>query len=76
MFEALMEIMEPQIQMREKKVWEEGRREGMEEGRKEGIQVIVGTLRELGQRDEYIRKVIMKKYGIPEEKAEEYLGIM
>ena len=88
MFEALMEIMEPQIQMREKKVWEEGiekgrkegmeegRREGMEEGRKEGIQVIAGTLRELGQRDEYIRKVIMKKYGIPEEKAEEYLGIM
>ena len=70
--------------MREKKVWEEGRREGMEEGRregmeegrKEGIQVIAGTLRELGQRDEYIRKVIMKKYGIPEEKAEEYLGIM
>ena len=80
MFEALMEIMEPQIQMREKKVSEEGiekgRKEGMEEGRKEGIQVIAGTLRELGQRDEYIRKVIMKKYGIPEEKAEEYLRIM
>lgn len=80
MFEALMEIVEPQIQMREKKIWEEGMEKGMEEGmekgREEGILVTVGALREFGHRDEEIKKVIMKKYGISEERAEEYLRNM
>ena len=77
MFERLMEIVEPQIQLREKKMWEdgvkEGKSEGVQQGVQQGIQITVGALREFGHRDEDIRKVIMKKYAIPEEKAEEYL---
>lgn len=42
MFEALMEIVEPQIQLREKalaeRVWKEGREEGRQEGKEEGRQ--------------------------------------
>ena len=57
-----MEIMEPQLLLRENK--------GREEGRIEGT---VDTLREFGQGDLEIKRVIMQRYGLSMEEAEEYL---
>ena len=62
MCQALMEIMEPQLLLRENK--------GREEGRIEGT---VDTLREFGQGDLEIKRVIMQRYGLSMEEAEEYL---
>lgn len=62
MCQALMEIMEPQLLLRENKVREEGRIEGT-----------VDTLREFGQGDLEIKRVIMQRYGLSMEEAEEYL---
>ena len=61
MCQALMEIMEPQLLLREMK------------GRKEGIQGTVDTLREFGHGDLEIKKAIMQRYGLSMEEAEEYL---
>ncbi|MCI8615809.1 hypothetical protein [Parablautia intestinalis] len=66
MCQALMEIMEPQLLLREKK----GREEGREEGRIEGT---VDTLREFGYGDLEIKNIIMQRYGLSMEQAGEYL---
>lgn len=58
MCQALMEIMEPQLLLREK------------EGRIEGT---VDTLRDFGHGDIEIKKVIMQKYSLTDEEAEAYL---
>ena len=62
MCESLMEIMEPQLLKREREV------------RQEAIQVAVEVLREIGQDDAEIRTILIKKYGLTEEEADEYLG--
>ena len=61
MYEALMEIMEPQIQLREKAAL------------KKGIQVTVKSLKDFGINEEEIKKVIIKNYGLAEGEIEEYL---
>lgn len=61
MCETLMEIMEPQIQLREKAAL------------KKGIQVTVKSLKDFGISEEDIRKVIIKNYGLSERDVEEYL---
>ena len=65
MCQALMEIMEPQLLLREMK--------GREKGREEGIQGAVDTLREFGHGDMEIKNAIMQRYGLSNEEAEEYL---
>ena len=64
-----MEIMEPQLQQREK----EGRKEGRKEGLRMGIQGAVDAMREFGHKDYEIRTMIIRKYGLSEEEAEKYL---
>ena len=66
MCQALMEIMEPQLLLREQK----GIEKGIEKGRIEGT---VDTLREFGHGDLEIKNVIMQRYGLSMEEAEEYL---
>ncbi len=61
MYEALMEIMEPKIQLREKAVL------------KKGIQGAVNLLRNVGQGDDMIKAAIMKQYDLTEDEAEEYI---
>ena len=61
MYEALMEIMEPQIQLRENAVL------------KKGIQIAVKSLKDVGANEADIRKVIIKNYGLSESDVEEYL---
>lgn len=61
MCQALMEIMEPQLLLREK------------EGIKKGIQGTVDTLKEFGHGEPEIKKAIMNRYALSEEEAEGYL---
>ena len=70
MCQALMEIMEPQLLLREQKGIEKGIEKGLEKGRIEGT---VDTLREFGHGDLEIKNVIMQRYGLSKEEAEEYL---
>lgn len=65
MCQALMEIMEPVIQLRDQ--------ENIEKGLKKGIQVTIDTLREFGHGDAEIKTAIMKKYDISEEEVDGYL---
>ncbi len=58
MCEALMEIMEPQVQQREKRC---------------SIQSAVDALREFGHNDYEISTMIIRKYGLSEEVVEKYL---
>ena len=58
MYEALMEIMEPRLQVRDKKV---------------GIRAAVAALRDFGHKDEEIKPAIIKKYNLSSEEADDYL---
>ena len=70
MCQALMEIMEPELLLRES----EGRKEGKKEGRKEGrIEGPVDTMRDFGRGDAEIKKALMQKYSLSEEETEKYL---
>ena len=64
MYEALMEIMEPRIRLRDK--------EHEEAGLKKGIQGTVDTLRDFGHKDEEIKAAIIKRYNLSLEEAEDY----
>ena len=65
MSQALLEIMEPQLLLREEK--------GLREGLKEGIQGTVDVLRDLKHDDIEIRTIIKKKYNLSDEETAEYL---
>ncbi len=65
MCQALMEIMEPVIQLRDQ--------ENVEKGLKKGIRLTIDTLREFGHGDAEIKEAIMRKYDISEEEVEGYL---
>ena len=77
MCQALMEIMEPVIQLRDQENVEKGLKTGLKEGLKEGlrkgIQVTIDTLREFGHGEEEIKAAIMRKYDISAEEVESYL---
>ena len=64
MCQALMEIMEPVIQLRDQ--------ENIEKGIKKGIQVTIDTLREFGHGDSEIKTAIMRKYDISAEEVDGY----
>lgn len=59
MYDVLMEIMEPRLQMRDVKV---------------RIREVVDLLRDMNHSDEEIKATIMKRYPLSESEAEEYLG--
>ena len=69
MSQALLEIMEPQLLLREEK----GLRKGLKEGLREGIQGTVDVLRDLKHDDIEIRTIIKKKYNLSDEETAEYL---
>ncbi|MBO5371510.1 MAG: hypothetical protein J6A75_02205 [Lachnospiraceae bacterium] len=62
MCEALMEIMEPIVEKREKAMYREGK-----------ILGAVEAMRELGHNDYEISTMLIKKYGLSEEEMEKYL---
>ncbi len=65
MFESLMEVMEPQLQVRYAKF--------QKEGLQKGIQGSVDILRDLGHKDAEIKTIITKQYSLSEKEATEYL---
>ena len=77
MYEALMELMEPQLVLRDKKKMEEGLQQGMQQGMQQGIQQgiqkTIDVLRDFGHKDLEIKMALIKKYGLSEEMAEKYL---
>ncbi|MCM1189502.1 MAG: hypothetical protein NC541_09415 [bacterium] len=58
MYETLMEIMEPKLRIREEKV---------------RIKEAIDLLRDIQQTDQEIKKVIIKRYNLTEDEAEEYI---
>ena len=77
MCQALMEIMEPQLLLRDEEKISEGIQRGIEKGMKKGMQKgIYGTidvLRKFGHEKEEIKAAIMEEYGLSAQEAEEYL---
>lgn len=77
MCQALLELMEPEINKIKKAVEEEAQRTGMQKGIQEGMQKgIKGTviaLRDCGQEDSEIQKAIVRVYNLSAEEAAAYL---
>ena len=69
MFESLMEMMEPQLQLREERI----RRESMEKGMEKGIRGMVRALREFGIGEAEIKAALIKNYGLSETEANKFL---
>ena len=65
MYEVLMEILEPQLVLRDQEKKEEGRLEGQ----REGISKTVDLLREFGHDDPEIKAAIMRKYDLSEDEV-------
>lgn len=55
------------------KIEEQGIKKGIEEGIEKGIISLVEVMQELGQSNEYILQMIMKKFSLTEEKAKTYI---
>lgn len=77
MCQALLEIMEPEINKIKEAVKEEVTREVTREvanqERQKGIKSTIIALRDCGQGEEEVKKAIIKVYGISANEAEEYL---
>ncbi len=73
MFESLMEMMEPELQLRDERIRRESMEEGIEKGMEKGIRGMVGALREFGIGDAQIKAAIIKNYGISDGEAGKYL---
>lgn len=76
MCQALMEIMEPQLLLRdEEKISEglqQGIQQGLQQGLQQGIQGAIDMLRKFGHGDAEIKETIMEEYGLSAEEAEGY----
>ncbi len=76
MCQALMEIMEPEIRLREKELEEaalqRGMQKGMQKGIQKGIRDAVDMLRKFGHQDEEIKLTLMNKYDLSAEETEKY----
>lgn len=68
MNQALLELMEPELRIRD----EEKIKEGLHQGLRQGIQGTVDAFLKFGLGKAEIKKVIMEQYGISADEAEEY----
>lgn len=68
MCQALMEIMEPQLLLRD----EEKINEGLQKGLQKGIQGTIDALRKFGHGDLEIKETIIEEYGLSEGEAARY----
>lgn len=68
MCHALMEIMEPQLLLRD----EEKINEGLQKGLQKGIQGTIDALRKFGHGDSEIKETIIEEYGLSEREAARY----
>ena len=80
MCNALMEIMEPEIRLREKELEEaalqrgmqKGIQKGMQKGIEKGIQTAIDMLRNFGHQDREIKDMLIKEYNLSTEEIEKY----
>ncbi len=73
MYEALMEIMEPKLRIRDMEREQKGLQKGLKEGIQQGIKGTVEILRDLGLKDAVIKTMIMEKYNLKADEAVHYL---
>ena len=73
MCQALMEIMEPQLLLRDEEKISEGIQRGIEKGMQEGIYKTIDVLRKFGHKKEEIKAAIMEEYGLSAKEAEGHL---
>ena len=69
MCQALLEIMEPEINQIKQETWQEAR----QEARQEDIAITVNTLRDLGHPDSIIREIIIKNFELSPADADEIM---
>lgn len=69
MSQALLEIMQPELQEIERKLMEKWRKEG----REEGIRHMITTLRNFGHSDVEIKEAIQTQYHLSSEEIKKYL---
>ena len=72
MYEAVMEFLEPQLQIRDEKIKEEARKEAFQEARKEVIQEMVNILKESGLGNADTIEFVMEKYGLSETESKSF----
>ncbi len=73
MYEAVMEFLEPQLQIRDEKIRKETREQTRKEVTEETIQGTIDILRELGLGNSDIINLIIKKFELSETEAERLL---
>lgn len=73
MYEAVMEFLEPQLQIRDEKIRKETREQTRKEITEETIQGTIDILRELGLGNSDIINLIIKKFKLSETEAERLL---
>ena len=64
MFEYLMEIVEPQVRLREENEYKKGVQQG--------IRTTIDSLRDFGHNDSDIKSTIMRRYPLSDKEADEY----
>ena len=64
MFEYLMEIVEPQVRLREENEYKKGVQQG--------IRTTIDSLRDFGHNDSDIKSTIMRRYHLSDKEADEY----
>lgn len=72
MYKAVMEFLEPQLQIRNEKIKEEARKEAFQEARKEVIQEMVNILKESGLGNADTIEFVMEKYGLSETESKSF----
>ena len=71
MCKALREIMAPEIE----RLQAESKEEGRAEGRQEGINIVIKTLRKVGQTERDIKDIIIENFRLLPSEAEKYMAI-
>lgn len=72
MYEYLMEIVEPQIRLREENEHKKGVQQGIHQGIHQGILTTIDSLRDFGHNDSDIRTTIMRRYHLSSKEADKY----
>ena len=70
MYEYLMEIVEPQIRLRE----ENEHKRGFHQGIHQGILTTIDSLRDFGHDDSDIKTDIMRRYHLSSKEADKYFN--
>ena len=74
MYEALMELMEPEINKIKENVREETTQQVTQQVTQQGIKNAIAALKDSGHTNDAIRSFLVMAYSITQSEAEKYLG--